>query len=282
MMDGVKQEIARGARGCALDQRNVGVGLRFLIQGVRNMTALNDNLLQTTVGQLVIERPARARIFESFGIDYCCGGKQPLGQAIREKGLDEKTVLGVLDAFDQQQSPQADRDWSQATLAELADHIEQTHHAYLKTELPRLEFLVHKVANRHGEHRPQLVELAHVFDAFKAELASHMYKEEAILFPICRQLDGSTPPAQFHCGSVRNPIAVMMREHDDAGDALKRMRELTDDYTAPADACNTYRALFDSLRELEFDMHRHVHKENSILFPRAVEAEASVQASVNA
>ena len=229
--------------------------------------------LDTTVGQLVTERPARARIFESLGIDYCCGGKKPLAQAIAEKGLDEKAILGVLDAFDDA-SPVAEKNWGEASLSELADHIEATHHAYLKTELPRLEFLVNKVANRHGPHNPKLIELARIFGIFKAELESHMHKEEVILFPICRELETATGPRQFHCGSVQNPIRVMIHEHDDAGEALGRMRELTDNYTAPTDACNTYRALFDSLKQLEQDMHRHVHKENSILFPRAVSAEA--------
>ena len=230
------------------------------------------NKLETTVGQLVTERPGRARIFESFGIDYCCGGKKPLAEAIREKGLDQQMVLRILDTFDEQ-APDTERDWSRSSLTALADHIEQTHHAYLKSELPRLEYLVNKVANRHGSHTPHLVELARVFAAFKFELESHMKKEEVILFPICRQLDNATGPQRFHCGSVENPIAVMVREHEDAGDALRRMRELTDDYTPPLDACNTYRALFDSLRELELDMYRHVHKENSILFPKALELE---------
>lgn len=238
------------------------------------MTA-TTNKLETTVGQLVADRPARARIFETFGIDYCCGGKRPLGHAIAEKGLDAKAVLGILDAFDEQ-VPAAERNWSTATLTELSDHIEQTHHAYLKSELPRAEYLVDKVAHRHGGRAPQLVELARVFGAFKAELESHMRKEEVVLFPICRQLDSARGPLRSHCGSVENPIAVMMREHDDAGAALARMRELTNDFTPPSDACNTYRALFDSLRQLEQDMHRHVHKENSILFPKAAEAEAKL------
>jgi len=188
------------------------------------MIATSDKL-DTTIGQLVTERPARARIFESFGIDYCCGGKKALAQAIREKKLDEKTVLAVLEAFDAQ-TPQTEKDWSKATLTELADHIETTHHAYLKQELPRLEYLVNKVANRHGEHRPQLVELAEVFNGLKAEMESHMQKEELVLFPICRKLDEATGPMQFHCGSVENPIAVMIHEHDQAGEALRRMREL--------------------------------------------------------
>ena len=239
------------------------------------MTAAKSKL-ETTIGQLVTERPARARIFESFGIDYCCGGKKPLAEAIREKGLDEKAVVGVLDAFDDQPTQSAEPDYAKMSMTELADHIEQTHHAYLKNELPRLAFLVNKVATRHGEGRPQLIEVAHVFNAFMAELESHMQKEEMILFPICRRLEQAGAPQQFHCGSVQNPIRVMVQEHDDAGQALQQMRTLTDDYTLPPDACNTYRALFDSLQQLEQDMHRHVHKENSILFPKAVEAEARI------
>ena len=129
---------------------------------------------------------------------------------------------------------------------------------------------------RLGQMYEYLVELAQVFNAFKAELDSHMRKEEVVLFPICRQLDSAGGPQRFHCGSVGNPIAVMVREHDDAGAALARMRELTNDYTPPPDACNTYRALFDALRQLEQDMHRHVHKENSILFPKAAEREAKL------
>jgi regulator of cell morphogenesis and NO signaling len=238
------------------------------------MVATN-NKLEITVGQLATERPGRARVFEAFGIDYCCGGKMPLSQAIREKGLDQNTVLRVLETFDDQ-TPQTERDWSTASLTELADHIEQTHHAYLKSELPRIEFLVNKVASRHGDHMPTLVELAKVFNLFKADLELHMHKEEGVLFPICRRMETSQSLQRSHCGSIQTPIAVMIREHDDAGEAMARMRKLTNDYTPPADACNTYRATFDALREIEQDMHRHVHKENSILFPKAAELEAKL------
>lgn len=238
------------------------------------MVATQDKL-ETTVGQLVTERPARARVLERFEIDFCCGGKKPLAAAIREKGLNEADVLAALDAIDAEGSPE-EADLSTLSMTALADHIEATHHAYLRAELPRLEFYVNKVANRHGETKPHLVELAQVFNAFKAELQSHMMKEEHILFPMCRQLDGANAAPTFHCGSVRNPIAQMFHEHDDAGDALQRMRQLTDNYTAPPDACNTYRALFYSLGQLELDMHRHIHKENSVLFPKAIEAEAKL------
>jgi regulator of cell morphogenesis and NO signaling len=228
--------------------------------------------LERTIGELVAERPARARVFEGFKIDYCCGGKRPLAEACRAKGLDPQTVLNMLAIVDDS-APPDERDWTKATITELCDNVESTHHAYLKQELPRLEFMARKVATRHGDHHPELVALRDVFLGFKAELESHMAKEEQILFPLCRQLDRAQGPVPSHCGSVQNPIRVMILEHDHAGNDLERMRELTAGFTPPADACNTYRAYFDALAQLEQDMHRHVHKENSVLFPKAIDAE---------
>jgi regulator of cell morphogenesis and NO signaling len=233
---------------------------------------MSTTTLERTIGELVAERPARARVFEGFKIDYCCGGKKPLADACRAKGLDPQTVLNMLAIVDDA-APRDERDWTKATITELCDNVESTHHAYLKQELPRLEFMATKVAARHGDHRPELVELRDVFLAFKAELESHMAKEERILFPLCRQLDRAEAAFPSHCGSVQNPIRVMILEHDHAGNDLGRMRELTNGFVPPADACNTYRAYFDALAQLEQDMHRHVHKENSVLFPKAVEAE---------
>jgi len=228
--------------------------------------------LERTIGELVAERPARARVFEGFKIDYCCGGKKPLGEACRAKGLDPQTVLNMLAIVDDT-APRDERDWTKATVTELCDNVESTHHAYLKEELPRLEFMARKVAMRHGDHRPELVALRDIFLGFKAELESHMAKEEQVLFPLCRQLDRAGAAVASHCGSVQNPIRVMILEHEHAGTDLERMRGLTNGFVPPADACNTYRAYYDALAHLEQDMHRHVHKENSVLFPKAVEAE---------
>jgi regulator of cell morphogenesis and NO signaling len=233
----------------------------------------SERTSEATVGQLVVERPSRARVFERLGIDYCCGGKKPLAQACAEKQLDLNAVLDELRQDAAGPASPADRNWATATLTDLCDHVEQTHHAYLKQELPRLEFLTAKVANRHGPRDARLVELHQVFTAFRHELESHMMKEERVLFPICRRLDTADGPVQSHYGTVSNPIQVMVAEHDDAGEALARMRALTDDYTPPPDACNTFRALFDGLHQLERDMHQHVHTENNILFPKAVRAE---------
>lgn len=234
---------------------------------------MSQALVDTTVGQLVIERPSRARVFEKLGIDYCCGGKKPLRQALEEKGLEAQRVLAELEKEQSGGSAQAERNWATASITDLCDHIEQTHHEYLRQELPRMEYLTQKVADRHGDRRPELQEIHRVMVALKEELDSHIAKEEQVLFPICRRLDTADHLPQSHCGSVNNPIAVMLREHDDAGNALARFRELTDNYTLPADACNTYRAMFDGLQHLEQDLHQHIHKENNILFPKAVRAE---------
>jgi regulator of cell morphogenesis and NO signaling len=239
-----------------------------------------------TIGQLVLERPGRARVFERLGIDYCCGGKKPLRQACQERGMDPRAVVQVIEVYDRQDDGRpSERDWSVADLTELADHIEQTHHAYLKRELPRLEQLLGKIAAVHGQRRPEVRELEQVFRAFKAELESHMAKEEQVLFPLCRRMAWATRagvalPA-FHCGSVQNPIRVMIAEHEHAGAALARMRELTGGYVPPEGACNTYRAALHALEELEKDMHQHVHKENNILFPRAAGLEAAARGLSN-
>jgi len=225
-----------------------------------------------TIGQLVTQRPARARVFEAFGLDYCCGGKKPLAQACQEKGISLDAVAAALEVSDQQPAPDL-RDWSQASLTELADHIQQTHHQYMKNELPRLEYLTGRVAKAHGGHRPELAELRQTFLQLKDEMESHMAKEEQILFPLLRQMEATGARPDFHCGSLGSPIAVMLREHDDAGAALAHMRALTGNYVPPPEACNTYRAMLATLAEVEADMHQHVHKENNILFPRAIAME---------
>lgn len=236
------------------------------------MTTLDTSI---TVGQLVVDRPSRSRVFQQLGIDFCCGGKKPLEEACRAKGLDPNTVLRTLLAGESN-APGADHtvDAAKMTLAELCDHIENTHHDYLRHELPRLHQMIHKVAAVHGGNYPWMLEVLEVFVPFTQELTSHMMKEEQVLFPMVRGLQSGKTGLAGHCGgTVANPIHMMEHEHDAAGDALRRMNELTHGYTPPADACNTFRAALDGLRELEQDMHQHVHKENNILFPRAIELE---------
>lgn len=229
-----------------------------------------------TVGALVTEQPARARVFEQYGIDYCCGGKTPLADACAAKGLDSQEVLDRIMAEDARQANTDQTDWSQATLSDLIDHIEQTHHVYLRRELPRLTTLTAKVREVHGANRPELVLVEEVFLTLQDELESHMMKEEQVLFPLIRQLEAADTLPSIHCGSVENPIGMMEHEHDNAGQALARLRQLTRDYEVPADACNTYRTMLSGLEELELDLHQHIHKENNILFPRASRREAEL------
>lgn len=217
-------------------------------------------------------RPAFSRVFEAVRIDYCCGGKVPLGEACAKKGLDADEIVRRLNEEAERESPET-VDADAMGLTELAEHIVSTHHAYLREELPRLDFMTKKVAAVHGDAEPRLNEIRSVFVACREELESHMMKEEQILFPMIRELEAADAPVSFHCGSLANPIRMMEHEHENAGDALERFAELTDGYTPPYWACNTYRAMIDGLQAFERDMHTHVHKENNVLFPRALRLE---------
>lgn len=228
---------------------------------------------EKTVGELVRERPSRARVFEDLGIDYCCGGKKPLSEACAKKGHDVEKVLEIIGVADSAGSAEDSADYSSMPLDELADHIVATHHAYLAHELPRLREMSAKVARVHGEKDARLGELASVVSDLVDELSSHMMKEERILFPVIRQLEQSETLPAMPFGTLANPIRAMEAEHDTAGNALEDLHRLSDGYTPPDWACNTYRALLDGLRELELDLHQHIHKENNILFPRAVAVE---------
>lgn len=231
-----------------------------------------------TIGRMVAERPARSRVFEKWGIDYCCGGKKSLEDACIEKALDVEAIVHDLQDSDERAGSGDQNDWTTAPLNLLADHIVATHHAYLREALPRLTFLTEKVRDAHGVRHPELIEVAQTFAAFRAEMESHAAKEEQVLFPYIKQLAASETLPPFQCGSVVNAIERMETEHEEAGAALEQMRALTQDYIPPTGACNTYRAMLDALAELEEETHRHVHKENSILFPRAAAREAELAA----
>lgn len=230
---------------------------------MKNITA------ETTVGEIVRAMPNRARVFENLGIDYCCGGKKPLVEVCRGKGLDPGTVIAMLAALDG--VPElASEDPDALSLGELCDHIERAHHDYLREELPRLDFMTRKVAAVHGDDETRLREVRRIFETFSQKMTAHTEEEEQIVFPKIRQLEkgGKSNVAS----DLKNTLARLELEHDGAGSALERFRELTDGYTPPEWACNTFRALYDSLDRLEKNMHQHVHKENNILFVKALVA----------
>jgi len=228
--------------------------------------------LQTSVGEIVAQQPQTSRTFEKMGIDYCCGGKKTLEEACQKKGLDPDNILYMLEEIASVGSGTHD-EVKDMSLSELADHIEKTHHAYLRKELPRLEEIARKVALAHGEHDVRLYQVREIIHNLAEELFSHMLKEERILFPIIRQMEKSENMPVFHCGTIANPIWQMEHEHDETGEALQALRRLTDNFTLPKGACNTYRVMIHELSTLEEDLHRHIHKENNILFPHALELE---------
>jgi regulator of cell morphogenesis and NO signaling len=223
------------------------------------------------VADLVLERPSRSRVFESFGIDYCCGGKQTLAAACAGRGV---SLDAIAEALDDPGPTQADDiDWRSKPVSELCAHIVNDHHGYLRDELPALRVLVDRVTAVHGQTHPDLADVRATFAAVADELEQHMPKEEQVLFPACIALErGNVADSAF--GSVEDPIGVMLNEHDEVAAGLARLRALTRGYRIPDDACGSYRSMLDRLHTLEVDTHRHVHEENNVLFPRAIELEA--------
>jgi len=217
-----------------------------------------------TVGELVAERPGRSRVFQSFKIDFCCQGGKTLRQACDGKGVPLDRVIEQLEAGAADGAPEAANPAGLAPAA-LADYIEQKHHGFLRGELPRLFAMSQRVARVHGGHTPSLVEVFDTFSGLQQELESHIMKEEQILFPAIRSIASGHPAPM----PLDGPITCMIHEHDDAGAALAKLRELTNGFTPPPEACNTYRALFAGLADLEADLHTHIHLENAVLFPAA-------------
>ena len=226
---------------------SVVTGVTDFTCGLVHNCGMTTPTTDLSVGQIAAEFPASVRVFEKHGIDFCCGGKIPVKEACASKGLDPVALVAEIDMA-LQSSVEDLTDWPTAPLPALIDHILDTHHAYMKVQLPRVEARLAKVLHAHSERHGKMLRAIHaVYGPMKAELDGHLAKEEMVLFPLVRALNGGAQPGSFHCGSVRNPIRVMCMEHDSAGDALVQLRQLTDNYTPPQDACNTFRALYFEL-----------------------------------
>ena len=225
--------------------------------------------LDQSLAEVVSALPDSTRVLESFGLDYCCGGQRSLGDACSDAGIGAEVVLGALADIEQGPEP----DWVSMGPIELVDHIEKTHHAYLHSEMRRLDDLADKVAGVHGARHREVTEVKSVYGELHADLEPHLMKEERVLFPMIRALVTSSDPPESHCGSVRAPISVMMLEHDRAGEVLSVLSAVTDRYQTPDDGCASYRALYDGLAQLEADTHLHIHKENNLLFPTVLALE---------
>jgi len=244
---------------------------------IRTVDTSRSDRAGTAVRDLVLEKPASARVFESFGIDYCCGGAQTLVEACKAAS---RAVEEVNAALEKCESTTRERAWRNAPLAELAQYIVDTHHAFTQAEISRLTSLISKVIAAHGGNHPELFRVQTTFAGLSEELREHMRKEEELLFPYIAQMEEAArtrrrPPEPMF-GTVQNPVAVMIMEHEGAALALERIREATTDYLLPSDGCASYKALYQSLPAFAADLHQHIHLENNILFPRAIELESDL------
>lgn len=238
--------------------------------------------INKTVRDLAVELPYATRVFENLGIDYCCGGKRPLQEACAASGIAVERVVESLDqaqAASDENKQTAGQSWADRSIDEIIDRILERHHAYIREQAPLIQQKFAKVVSKHVERHPELQRAQALFESLSEELMLHLMKEEQILFPYLRRMEESQisgeplPPSCF--GTVRNPIAMMFSEHDSAGEVLKRIRKETGDLNAPEDACVTFQSLYRDLLDFEADLHQHIHLENNILFPRALQMEGA-------
>lgn len=239
-------------------------------------------LAEKTVREVALENPSATRVFEKLGIDYCCGGNKPLHEVCDAAGLSVSEVQLLLEeARKQNAANPGDTDWTSAPLANVAAHIINTHHKYTREEIQRLEPLLNKVCGVHGQRHPELLHIQTDFEDLAQEMRMHMMKEEGVLFPYIIKMEqavlekSAVPRPPF--GSLQNPISMMEHEHESSGHGLQAIREASNNFTPPPDACVSYQTLYRTLKEFEADMHQHIALENNILFPRALAMEAGQQ-----
>lgn len=238
------------------------------------MTDINEQA-QAKVGDFVAKDYRTADVFKKHGIDFCCGGGKSIERVCSEKHLNVEDLLGELNKLGDKPTSFSSEDFNTWPLDKLAAYIEYTHHSYVNENLPLIAQYAQKVEKAHGQHNPEVVEINNIWHELSEELSVHMKKEELMLFPFIKRLqkarvagDMATLSAPF--GSVNNPVRVMISEHENAGALMERIAVLSNNYTPPAHACNTYKVLYAKLQEFETDLHKHVHLENNILFPKAV------------
>jgi regulator of cell morphogenesis and NO signaling len=227
--------------------------------------------IHTPINDFITEDVRRTGVFEELNIDSCCGGHRTLAEACAEKGIDPEAVLNRLTAGSPESDPVAAVvKGMDGSLSEAVDHLLETHHKYLKEALPRLAALLDKVVNAHVARHPELTTVRELFGELRADLEPHLMKEEQVLFPIIKVLETSGGNADFHCGSVLNPIRVMQVEHEQALTLFEKIRAATQNFKMPEDGCESYRLLLTGLDELETDTRLHIQKENEILFPQVL------------
>ena len=243
-----------------------------------------ENILERNIGELVAEDYRAAQVFKKNKIDFCCNGNRTINEAADAKKIDKnKLAADLLETLSANNNSEVDvNDWP---LDLLADYVTKKHHRYIREKIPVLQQFLDKLARVHGERHPELIEIRELFYQSAEDLEMHLQKEEQILFPFIENVVAAktsntayTPP---HFGTVENPVNMMMHEHNNEGERFRKIAELSDDYTPPADGCNTYRVTFAMLQEFENDLHRHIHLENNILFPKAIQLEKLLNHGTN-
>jgi regulator of cell morphogenesis and NO signaling len=233
-------------------------------------------LKEQEIGQFVAQDFRTAAVFSAYDIDFCCNGNRPLASVCEKNGIAVDEVLEKLNIVVSKVN-NTSIDYKSWPLDLLAIYIEKTHHKYVQTQIPVLHQYLAKLCKVHGENHPELLEVNNAFLNVSEELLQHMQKEEQILFPqikrMVKNVEENTPLQRAHFGTVKNPISMMEHEHDNAGEIFRTIAKLTDNYTPPADACNTYKVTFSMLEAFEKDLHLHIHLENNILFPEALKLE---------
>lgn len=227
-----------------------------------------------TIGEIVAEDYRTARIFEQHGIDFCCGGKVKLSAICREKGIDTASLLQEIEAV---KAAPVERGANYAAwdLSFLADYIINTHHSYLKENTAQIAAYANKIASVHGEHHPEVIQIAAIFEKIATDMMAHLREEEEVFFPAIRRIEaakkaGNQPEAK-DVELIRTSLETLYQEHEEIGDAVHKIRSLSNEYAIPGDVCNTFMLAYQMLREFEDDLHKHVHLENNILFPKSAE-----------
>jgi regulator of cell morphogenesis and NO signaling len=235
-----------------------------------------------SLGEIAGMIPAVTRIFESYGIDYCCGGGKSLEEACAKSKIPTQDVLQSIQLA-QQEGPtdQQNRDWLHQPLVTLITHIESAHHKYTRGEVIRLVPMLRKLITVHGKNHPELERICAAFESLAVELTDHMEKEETVLFPYIVRMAQTSAAAKPHeapgLGTIRKHVATMTFEHEAAGNKLEAIRQASSGYSVPQDGCTTYRMVYRALAAFEADLHQHIHLENNILFPRAIEVEEKLR-----
>ena len=228
------------------------------------------------IGELVAADYRSAEVFARYGIDFCCKGGQSIQAVCAKKNLDPSVIIAELNAAVSNRKDAAEADYANWRLDRLATHIEEKHHRYVEEKIPVIRKYLMRVCEVHGAAHPELIDVLELFNETASALAVHMKKEELVLFPYVKKLATGDLNRHAPFGSVANPIEMMREDHNVEGERFRRIAELTEGYTPPATACNTYRVTFSLLKEFEQDLHKHIHLENNILFPQALELEAKL------